>query len=118
MFFTSCAPISANCTESLLATCSCTARETQMPPTSAMPSSRAAILTPSPSKSPSRSTTSPIVMTMRKLMWRLGEVAGAGAFLDVDRAPQGFDRAGEFSQHGVARGVEDSAAITADEIVG
>jgi len=48
MFLTSCAPISANCTDSLLATCSCTARETQMPPTSARPSSRAAMLTPSP----------------------------------------------------------------------
>src|SRR5579863_5419839 len=48
---------------------------------------------------------------------RISEIAGAQAFLDVDRAPDGFDRAGKFSQHGVSRGVEDAAAIAADEIV-
>ena len=33
------------------------------------------MLTPSPSRSPSRSTTSPMVMPMRKLIWRLAGYA-------------------------------------------
>jgi hypothetical protein len=49
---------------------------------------------------------------------RIGEVAGAQGFLDVDRAAHCFHRAGKFGQHGVARRVEDAAAIARDEIVG
>ena len=49
---------------------------------------------------------------------RIGHVAGAQAFLDVDRAAHGFDRAGKFGEHGIARGVENPAAGFGDEIVG
>ena len=65
IFLTLCSPMSLNTTDILFVTCSWTLREMQMPPGSARDSSRAATLTPSPSRSPSLSTTSPIVMPMR-----------------------------------------------------
>src|ERR1700757_1463687 len=120
MFLTSCSPISANCTDSLLATCSCTEREMQMPPTSARLSRRAAMLTPSPSRSPSRSTTSPMVMPMRKIHLparRIGHVARAQALLDVDCTAHGFHRAREFREHGIACSVEDPPTCFRNEIV-
>ena len=49
---------------------------------------------------------------------RIGHVAGAQAFLDVDRAAHGLDRAGEFGKHRIARGVEDTPAAFGDEVVG
>ena len=49
---------------------------------------------------------------------RIGHVAGAQAFLDVDRAAHRFDRAGKFGQHRIAGGVENAAAGLGDEIVG
>src|ERR1700733_10423270 len=49
---------------------------------------------------------------------RISEVAGAQAFLDVDRAPHRFYRAGKFGQNRVARGIENAAAIAGDEVVG
>src|SRR4029077_9475287 len=41
---------------------------------------------------------------------RIGHVAGAQAFLDVDRAAYRLDGARKFGEHGVARGIEDPAA--------
>ena len=49
---------------------------------------------------------------------RIRHVAGAQAFLDVDRAAHGFDRARKFGEHGIARGVENAAAAFGDEVVG
>ncbi len=47
----------------------------------------------------------------------IGHVAGAQAFLDIDRAAHGFDRAGKLRQHRIAGGVENAAAGLGDEIV-
>ncbi|MGY3694529.1 hypothetical protein ACVIGA_004609 [Bradyrhizobium sp. USDA 3240] len=49
---------------------------------------------------------------------RIGHVARAQAFLDVDRATHGLDRAGKFREHRIARGVENAAAALCNEIVG
>ena len=49
---------------------------------------------------------------------RIGHVAGPQAFLDVDGAAHGFDRARKFGEHRVARRVEDAAARLGDEVVG
>jgi hypothetical protein len=49
---------------------------------------------------------------------RIGHVAGAQAFLDVDRAAHRFDGAGKLGQHRIARGVENAAAGLGDEFVG
>ena len=48
---------------------------------------------------------------------RIGHVAGSQAFLDVDRAAYRFDRARKFSEHGVARRVEDAPACLGDEVI-
>ncbi len=48
---------------------------------------------------------------------RIGHVARAQAFLDVDRAAHGFDRRRKFGQHGIARGVEDAPRGFRDEVV-
>src|SRR5690242_11817896 len=48
---------------------------------------------------------------------RIGEVAGAQAFLDVDGAAHGFDGAGKLRHDGVARRVEDAAGGLGDEVV-
>jgi hypothetical protein len=47
----------------------------------------------------------------------IGKIAGAQAFLHVDRAAHGFDRARELRQDRIARGVEDTAGTARDEIV-
>src|SRR3984885_1933101 len=121
MFFTSCAPMSANCTDSLLATCSCTERETQMPPASARPSRRAAMLTPSPTQ---------VAVTLHHVSdrdadtkahlaaGRIGHVPGAQAFLDIDGASHRFDGAWKFGENGVTGGVENPAAGSRDKIIG
>ena len=48
---------------------------------------------------------------------RIGHVARAQAFLDVDGATHRLDGAGKFGEHGVARGIENPPAGTRDEIV-
>src|SRR2546428_713640 len=40
----------------------------------------------------------------------IGHVAGAQALLDIDRTAHRFNRAREFGEHGVARGIENAAA--------
>ena len=96
---TCCSPMSSNCTDSLPATCSCTAREMQMPPTCASPR-RAAMLTPSPrGRHRARHVAdcdadAEIHLPAR----RIGEVAGAQALLDVDRAAHRLDRARELGR--------------------
>jgi len=47
----------------------------------------------------------------------IGKIVGAQAFLHVDRAAHGFDRARELRQDRIARGVEDAAGTACDEIV-
>jgi len=56
MFLSACSPRSSKTRSSLPAASSCTRAEAQIPPGSASASSRAAILTPSPNRSPSSST--------------------------------------------------------------
>jgi len=59
MFFSVCSPMSSKARSSRPAASSLTRAETQIPPGSARPSSRAATLTPSPKMSPSSTTMSP-----------------------------------------------------------
>ncbi len=49
---------------------------------------------------------------------RIGHVARPQALLDIDRATHGFNGAGKFRKHRIARGVENSAAAFCNEIVG
>ena len=62
MFLSVCSPISSKIRLIFPAASSCTRSDTQIPPGSAIPSSRAAMLTPSPKMSPSCSTMSPTLM--------------------------------------------------------
>src|ERR1700682_1711554 len=48
---------------------------------------------------------------------RIGRVAGAQAFLDVEGAAHRLDGAGKFGEHGVARGIENPPAGAGDEVV-
>ena len=59
MFLTDCKPASAKAAETRDPTCSRTVADTQIPPGSASACSRAATLTASPNRSPSRGMTSP-----------------------------------------------------------
>jgi len=45
-------------------------------------------------------------------------VAGAEAFLNVDRASHRLDRAWKFGKNRIAGGVEDAAAVPRNEVVG
>ncbi len=116
MFFSCCSPISSKARSSLPAASSCTRAETQMPPGSARPSSRAAILTPSPKMSPSSTMMSPRWMPMRNSMrlsgWHGGVPLGHRR-LDLGRAAQRVDDAGELDQQAVAGGLDDAARCSA-----
>ena len=68
MFLRVCSPMSSNAKSSLSPIWSRTVPDTQMPPGSAMPSSRAAMLTPSPWMSSSSMITSPRLTPMRHSM--------------------------------------------------
>ena len=77
-----------------------------------MPSSRAAILTPSPIRSPSASsTTSPRWTPMRNSMRRVGRharVALDHAVLHLDRAAHRVDHAAELDEAAVAGALDDA----------
>ena len=72
MFFSVRSPVSSKAKSVLPANCFCTASAMQIPPGSASASSRAAMLTPSPSRSSPSTTTSPTLMPMRNTMRLLG----------------------------------------------
>lgn len=48
---------------------------------------------------------------------RISKIAGTQAFLHVNGASHGFDRAWELRQDSVAGGVEDAAGAAGDEVV-
>ena len=73
MFLRLCSPISAKSAATLPRTCRKASTEMQMPPGSAMPSRRAAILTPSPMMSSPSIRTSPRCRPMRKSIRRASE---------------------------------------------
>ncbi len=75
MFFSVCSPMSWKAMPALPRTYSSTLPETQIPPGSAMPSRRAAMLTPSPKMSPSCSTMSPTLMPTRNSSRRSARTA-------------------------------------------
>jgi hypothetical protein len=77
MFFTSCAPRKSKPSDSLFLTCSNTEPETSTPPGSASCCSLAAMLTPSPKRSPPSTITSPRLMPIRSSMRR---PSGSAAF--------------------------------------
>src|ERR1700694_3605407 len=95
----------------------------QMPPGSESPSNRAAMLTPSPSRSAPSTTTSPTWMPMRNCIGSAGPRGvgfGGGGFRPPARryrALDRIDRAGEIGDDAVPRGVEDPAAMPGDQAV-
>ena len=112
MFLSACSPISSKSRSSRPRGSSCTRAETQIPPGSAMPSSRAATLTPSPKMSPSSTTMSPWLMPMRNSMRRSAATSAlrsAISRLHRDGAAHRVDDAGELDQHPVAGGLDDAA---------
>ena len=48
---------------------------------------------------------------------RIGHVAGAQAFLNIDGAADRLDGAGKFGKHGIAGGIEDAAAGAGDKVI-
>jgi hypothetical protein len=88
-----------------------------MPPGTAMLSSRAAILTPSPKISLSSMMTSPRWMPMRnsiRLAWGYLRVLVGHAALNVDGASRCINGTGKFDQHTVASGLDDATAMCGD----
>ena len=73
------------------------------------------MLTASPRRSPSRSTTSPTEIHL-PAPW-IGKVAGAKTLLDIDGAADCLHRTRKLGQNGITRGVEDAAGRFGDEIV-
>ena len=97
--------------------CRCASSEMQTPPGSAMPSRRAAILTPSPKISLSSMMMSPTWMPMRnsiRLVLRHVGILLGHAALDLDGASHRIDGAGELDQHAVAGGLDDASAMLGD----
>ena len=91
-----------------------------MPPGSAIASSRAATLTPSPKMSSSSTITSPRLMPMRNWIQRAGVDVGVAprhALLDLDRALHRLGDALELDQHAVAGGLDDAALVLGDRRV-
>ena len=88
-----------------------------MPPGSAMLSSRAAMLTPSPKMSWGSTITSPILTPTRNTM-RLSSTSPSCKFantrLELYRSSNGFDRARKLRQEPVAGVLHDAAAVFGD----
>jgi hypothetical protein len=49
---------------------------------------------------------------------RIGHIPRAQAFLDIDRAAYGFNRARKFGEHRIPGRIENAAAALGDEIIG
>ena len=91
-----------------------------MPPGSAKPSRRAATFTPSPSRSPPRTTTSPDMDADPELKAAILGLSGARLcelLLNRHGALDGIDRARELGQHAVASRVGDPAAMVPNQPV-
>jgi hypothetical protein len=105
--------LSSNAMSSLPRTCRYASSEIQIPPGSAIPSSRAAIFTPSPKMSSPSKMTSPRLIPMRNSMRRSSTAFcsfGGNAPLDFRRAMHRIHHACKFDQESVARGFYDSTA--------
>ncbi len=115
MFLTSMAPRSSKSTSSLVATWRCTASDTQIPPTSACASNRAAMFTPSPYTSPSSSTiTSPRLMPIRysiRHSRRQHRVALGHQALCVDGGLHGLHGRRKLDEQPIAGALDDAAAV-------
>ena len=90
--------------------------DTQMPPGSAIPSSRAATFTPSPWMSPSSTMMSPRLTPTRKtIRWSSGVAALRSAMPAArDGAGDRLDDARELDQDAVAGGLDDAALVLGD----
>ena len=88
----------------------------QMPPGSAMPSSRAATLTPSPKMSSSSTMTSPRLTPMRNSMRRSCGTSAlrSPSALDLGGAGDGVHDARELHQHAVAGELDDAPLVLGD----
>src|SRR5271155_2911313 len=92
-------------------------REMQIPPGSASPSMRAAILTPSPKISPSFTMTSPTFSKVHAALFFQGIIRLGEIVLDVDCAVDRGQRAGERGKNAVAGGPANPPSMARDEIV-
>jgi len=94
-----------------------------IPPGSAMPSSRAATFTPSPSRSSFFTVfhhdVTQVDADPKQHAAMLGQrvVARLERVLDLDRAAHGLDDAGEFGKHRVARRTQDATVMEDDDSV-
>ena len=114
MFFKVCSPMSSNAISTLPRTCRWASSEMQTPPGSAIPSSRAAMLTPSPKISSSSKMISPTWMPMRNSILKVSrhvDIPRRHRALYFDRAAGRIDGAGELDQHAVAGRLDDAAVM-------
>src|SRR5271166_4904102 len=117
MFLSRTSPLSLTVRSSLALTWRKASSDKQIAPGCAMPSNRAAILTPSPIRSPSASsTTSPRWMPMRNSMRRSSDtpVTLDHGVLHLNGATHGVDHAAEFDERPVAGALHDAAMIDRD----
>ena len=97
-------------------TCRCASSDMQTPPGSAIPSSRAAMLTPSPKISLSSMMMSPTWMPMRNSI-RISAARPHSALpcrAGLQRRSDRIDDARELDQHAVAGRLDDAAAMRGD----
>src|SRR5205807_6974308 len=101
-------------------TWSCTIADTQMPPGSATPSSRAAMLTPSPWMSPSSTMMSPRIDADAEFdapVFRRGGIPRPHPALHGHGAGDRLDDARKFDQEPVAGRLDDAAPMLGDHRV-
>ena len=121
MFFSACSPPSRNSVSILPRTWRKASSEMQMPPGSAMPSRRAARLTPSPRISSPSIRMSPRWMPTRQSIRRsLGNpgISLGHQLLERNRTLHGAHHRGELDQHAVAGRLDDPPAMFGNERIG
>src|SRR5215472_10348642 len=116
MFLRACSPMSSNARSSLPAVSSCTRADTQMPPGSAKPSSRAATFTPSPKNVAILNNDIALVNADPNFDAFLGGDLGitlSHGVLNLSRTPHGIYNTGELNQETVPGGFDDAPSIFA-----
>src|SRR5277367_3396158 len=115
MFFSWVGPKSVTARSSRPLTCQYACSDRQIAPGSAIPSNRAAMLTPSPIKSPSLSSAQVDADTEDDaLIGRCSDVSLDHGVLNCDGAPHRFDDAAKFDQSPVASALDDASVMRGD----
>src|SRR5258705_3518280 len=116
IFFKACSPMSSKAMSILPRICLCASSEMQTPPGSAIPSRRAAMLTPSPKISLPSTMMSPTWMPMRNSIRSTcgRSILLSHTALDLNGAAHRIYDTSELSEHAIARVLDDLATMFAD----